>query len=637
MKMDLIKRTVFTLLFANFLIFSANAQTNSKKSVTPPAKPAPTVTLAVDATEAPRKIFHAKLTIPASPGTLTVYYPKWMPGEHGPTGPVQDLAGLKFTSNGQTLTWRRDLEDGWTFHVEVPAGVTSVEASLDFISPAGGEAMYTSGASATDKLTVLAWNTVLLYPAGWTSDEVQFEASLKLPDGWKFATPLPVTSQSGSEVKFQRVSLTTLVDSPVSSGQFLRVVELAPNPPEELDIVADSPAALNVPIEVFNPYRDLVNQAQKLFGAQHFRDYHFLYTLSDHVAHFGLEHHEANDSRLGERYLVDPDLRILGAGLLPHEYVHSWNGKYRRPAGLATPDYQKPMHDDLLWVYEGLTSYLGDVLSGRSGLRTPEEYRNNLARIAAGLDHRPGRSWRNLQDTADGVPSMQGAPHQWESWRRALDYYDEDVLNWLWVDTIIRQQTQGVKSIDDFCHVFQGPPNSPPQVKPYTFDEIVNTLNQVAPYNWRGFWIERLTNHGPGAPLTGIENSGWKLVYDEKRTPLIENWEEERKEIDARFSIGLDVEWSGLVVDTIEGMPAAKAGIGPGMKLIAVNGKRMTKHTFHDALQATKTSHSPLELLVENTDYYTTYKLDYHQGEKYPHLLRDESKPDVLSDIIKAK
>jgi predicted metalloprotease with PDZ domain len=404
-----------------------------------------------------------------------------------------------------------------------------------------------------------------------------------------------------------------------------------------LDIVADSPAALNVPIEVFNPYRELVNQAQKLFGAQHFRDYHFLYTLSDHVAHFGLEHHEANDSRLGERYLVDPDLRILGAGLLPHEYVHSWNGKYRRPAGLATPDYQKPMHDDLLWVYEGLTSYLGDVLSGRSGLRTPEEYRNNLARIAAGLDHRPGRSWRNLQDTADGVPSMQGAPHQWESWRRALDYYDEDVLNWLWVDTIIRQQTQGVKSIDDFCHVFQGPPNSPPQVKPYTFDEIVNTLNQVAPYNWRGFWIERLTNHGPGAPLTGIENSGWKLVYDEKRTPLIENWEEERKEIDARFSIGLDVEWSGLVVDTIEGMPAAKAGIGPGMKVIAVNGKRMTKHTFHDALQATKTSQSPLELLVENTDYYTTYKLDYHEGEKYPHLLRDESKPDVLSDIIKAK
>ncbi|HEY6185247.1 MAG TPA: PDZ domain-containing protein, partial [Terriglobales bacterium] len=614
------KHVVFSLLVLNLLTFSANAQKSSKKPSAPQAKPAPTVTLSVDASDAPRKIFHAKESIPASSGTLTVYYPKWLPGEHGPTGPVEDLAGLKFTGNGQTLTWRRDLEDGWTFHVEVPAGVTSVEASFDFVSPVAGETMYTAAASATDKLTILAWNTVLLYPAGWTSDEIQFEASLKIPDGWKFATPLPVTSQSGSEIKFQRVSLTTLVDSPVSSGEYMRVVELAPNPPEELDIAADSPAALNVPLEVFNPYKELVNQAQKLFGAQHFRDYHFLYSLSDHVAHFGLEHHESNDSRLGERYLVDPDLRMLGAGLLPHEYVHSWNGKYRRPAGLATPDYQKPMKDDLLWVYEGLTSYLGDVLSGRSGLRTPEESRNDLARMAADLDHTPGRTWRNLQDTADGVPSMQGAPHQWKSWRRGLDYYDEDVLNWLWVDTIIRQQTQGAKSIDDFCHAFHGAPNSPPQVKTYTFDDIVSTLNQVVAYDWRGFWTERLTNHGPGAPLTGIENSGWKLVYDEKRSPLIENWEEERKEINAHFSIGLDILWDGEIVDTIEGMPAAKAGIGPGMKVVAVNGKKMSKHTFHDAVQATKTSNSPLELLVENTDYYTTYKLDYHEGEKYPHL-----------------
>ena len=637
MKMNLMKHVVFSLLVLNLLTFSANAQKSSKKPSAPQAKPAPTVTLSVDASDAPRKIFHAKESIPASSGTLTVYYPKWLPGEHGPTGPVEDLAGLKFTGNGQTLTWRRDLEDGWTFHVEVPAGVTSVEASFDFVSPVAGETMYTAAASATDKLTILAWNTVLLYPAGWTSDEIQFEASLKIPDGWKFATPLPVTSQSGSEIKFQRVSLTTLVDSPVSSGEYMRVVELAPNPPEELDIAADSPAALNVPLEVFNPYKELVNQAQKLFGAQHFRDYHFLYSLSDHVAHFGLEHHESNDSRLGERYLVDPDLRMLGAGLLPHEYVHSWNGKYRRPAGLATPDYQKPMKDDLLWVYEGLTSYLGDVLSGRSGLRTPEESRNDLARMAADLDHTPGRTWRNLQDTADGVPSMQGAPHQWKSWRRGLDYYDEDVLNWLWVDTIIRQQTQGAKSIDDFCHAFHGAPNSPPQVKTYAFDDIVSTLNQVVAYDWRGFWTERLTNHGPGAPLTGIENSGWKLVYDEKRSPLIENWEEERKEINAHFSIGLDILWDGEIVDTIEGMPAAKAGIGPGMKVVAVNGKKMSKYTFHDAVQATKTSSSPLELLVENTDYYTTYKLDYHDGEKYPHLVRNESKPDILSDILKAK
>jgi predicted metalloprotease with PDZ domain len=626
------------LVGLSFAILAYPILSPAAQKAKPASKPAPpTVLVSVDATDAPRKIFHAKLTIPASPGTLTVYYPKWIPGEHGPTGPIQDLTGLKFTANGQTLTWRRDLLDGWTFHIEVPSGVASVEASLDFASPAGAEGVYTAGASATDKLTILAWNTVVLYPQGWTSDELQFEASLKIPDGWKFATALPVASASGSEIKFKPASFTTLVDSPLSTGEFMRVFALAPNPPQELDIMADSAAALNVPTDVLNPYRELANQAQKLFGTRHFRDYHFLYTLSDHVAHFGLEHHESNDSRLGERYLVDPDLRLLGAGLLPHEYVHSWNGKFRRPADLATPDYQKPMQDDLLWVYEGLTSYLGDMLSGRSGIRTPEQYRDNLARIAADLDHRSGRTWRNLQDTADGVPSMQDAPHAWQSWRRPLDYYEEDVLNWLWVDTIIRQQTQGAKSLDDFCQIFHGGPNNGPELKTYTLDDVVNTLNQVAPFDWRGFWTERLTNHGPGAPLSGLENSGWKLVYDDKPSPLSYEWEEEHKEIDARFSIGLWLSWDGMIVDTVEGMPAANAGIGPGMKIVAVNGRKMTKHVFHDALQATKTSPEPLELIVENTDYFKVYKLDYHGGEKYPHLVRDNSKPDVLSEIIKAK
>ena len=401
-----------------------------------------------------------------------------------------------------------------------------------------------------------------------------------------------------------------------------------------MDIAADSAAALDVPDNLFGLYVNLTEQAQKLFGAQHFRDYHFLYSLSDHVAHFGLEHNESNDSRLGERYLVDPKLRTLAAGLLPHEYVHSWNGKYRRPADLATPDYQQPMQDDLLWVYEGLTSYLGDVLSARSGLRNPETYRDNLALIAASLDHRPGRIWRNLQDTADGVPSMQGAPPQWESWRRGLDYYDEDVLNWLWVDTIIRQQTHGQKSMDDFCHLFHGGPSGSPDVKPYTFDDVVNALNQIAPYDWRGFWRERLTNHGPGAPLTGIENSGWKLVYDGTQSELAHMREDVSKSINAEYSIGLDLDEKGQIIDTVEGMVAAQAGIGPGMKIIAVNGRRFTLDVFHDALRATSRDSGPLELLIQNTDYFISYKLDYHGGEKYPHLVRDESKPDMLTDII---
>ena len=607
--------------------------------------PAPHVSIFVDATETPRKIFHARMTIPAKPGSLTLYYPKWIPGEHGPTGPIEDLAGLKFTANGQPLSWRRDLLDGWTFHVEVPAGVSSVEASLDFISPAGPGGIYTGGATATDRMAVINWNAMLLYPEGWTSDELTYEATLKLPTGWKFGTSLPVSAEAGDQMNGQRqitfkpVSLTMLVDGPVIIGQYLKVVALNPGqtPPVEMDIAADSAAALEPPADVWEHFKNLVTQAGLLFGAQHYRDYHFLYSLSDHVAHFGLEHHESNDSRLGERALVDSTPRLLGAGLLSHEYVHSWNGKFRRPADLATPDYEKPMQTDLLWVYEGLTTYLGEILTGRDGERTPEQFRDALAYIAAELDHRSGRAWRNLQDTADSVPSMQGAPRQWESWRRSLDYYDEDELTWLWADTIIRQQTHGQKSLDDFCRSFHGAPSGPPQVKTYTFEDVLNTLNQVAPYDWRSFWTERLRSHGPGAPLGGIEGSGWKLVYDDVRSELVRAREGDRGSVNAAYSIGLWLKGDGSVTDTIEGMLAAQAGIGPGMKVIGVNGRKFSPEILRDALREGKSSSAPLELLVENTDYYKTFKLDYHGGEKYPHLVRDESKPDLLSDIIKPR
>jgi predicted metalloprotease with PDZ domain len=597
----------------------------------------PNVTISVDATTAPRKIFHATLRIPAGAGDLTLYYPKWIPGEHAPDGPVDDLAGLKFSAGGQTLKWRRDLLDGFTIHVEVPAGVTDVDAELDFLSPATFETGFSAGSSATDKMAVISWNQVLLYPKGWKSDDINYTASLKLPQGWKFGTPLPVSSQSGDQIHFATVSLTTLVDSPVITGEFLKVVPLAQDPLTEMDIAADSAAALDAPQEVWDHYKSLVEQANKLFGAHHYRDYHFLLSLSDHVAHFGLEHHESDDSRIGERGLVDEGPRKLAAGLLPHEYVHSWNGKYRRPADLATPDYQVPMQDDLLWVYEGLTNYLGVVLTGRSGLRTPEQGRDDLARTVAALDHTPGRQWRNLQDTADAAPQLYFSPEAWHSWRRGVDFYEEDTLNWLWADVIIRQQSKGKKTLDDFCKLFHGAPSTPPVVKPYTFDDVVNTLNQVAAYDWRGFWTERLTNHGPGAPLAGIEGSGWKVVYDETPSEMESSGETLYHFIDAAYSIGLYLRDDGGITDTIEGMPAAKAGIGPGMKLVAVNGRKFSVEVLHDALKAGKNSSEPLALLVENTDYYKTYLLDYHGGERYPHLVRDESKPDLLSDILKAK
>ena len=613
--------------------------------------PAPHISIALDASDAPRKIFHAQLTIPAAPGTLTLYYPKWIPGEHAPSGPVIDLGGLQFTGNGQILKWRRALDDNWAIHVEVPGGVQEVHASLDFLSPASAEtALFSAGASATDKLAVISWNQVLLYPKGWTADQLTYSASVRLPSQWKFGTALPVSSQLGDEIQFSPVSLYTLVDSPIITGEYLKVVPLnqGQNPPVEMDIAADSATALDAPPEVWEYYRNLVKQVGLLFGATHYRGYHFLFSLSDHVAHFGLEHHESNDSRTEERTLIDSELRIEHASLLPHEYVHSWNGKFRRPADLTTSDYQQPMQDDLLWVYEGLTEYLGEILPARSGLWTPEQFREELARIAAQLDHRPGRSWRNLQDTADAAAQLYYSTKDWESWRRDTDFYDEDELNWLWVDTIIRTQTKGRKSIDDFCRIFHGPPSTPPVVKTYTFDDVVSALNQVVPYDWRGFWTERLTNHGPSAPLGGIEGSGWKLVYDENRSEMMRAREDDRGEINASFSVGLILDsscrvshdntcnYDGEIIDTIEGMDAARAGIGPGMKVIAVNGRRFTPQGFREALAASKNSSQPLQLLVENTDYFRTFNLDYHGGEKYPHLVREESKPDMLSDIIRA-
>jgi len=626
-------RSSYWSVVACALALSTLAAAESKAA----AKTAPTVTVALDATEAPRKILHAKLTIPAQEGSLTLYYPKWIPGEHEPSGPIANLTGLHFQAHGKELAWRRDLLDAWTFHVDVPAGASSVDATLDYLFPAVLEAGFSSGSSATEKMAVISWNQVLLYPAGWTSDELKFQASLRMPAGWKFASPLPVASQSGAEVHFVETSLTTLVDSPALTGQYMRMEPTGENPHHELDLAADSAAALDGPPDFFEHQRNLATQAQKLFGAHHYPSYHFLYSLSDHVAHFGLEHHASDDSRVDERGIVDPLKRKLFAGLLPHEFVHSWNGKYRRPADLATPDYQKPMQTDLLWVYEGLTSYLGDLLSARSAIRTPEEARDNLAAIAADLEYRPGRSWRNLQDTADAVPAMEDFTPTWQSWRRGLDYYDEDVLNWLWVDVLLRQQTGGMKSMDDFCHAFHGGPSGTAEVKTYTFEDIVSTLNSIAPYDWRKFWTERLTNHGPGAPLTGLENSGWRLIFNDIPSDLTRATEEDREIIDSRFSLGLYLRVDGGILDTIEGLPAAKAGIGPGMKLLAVNGRKFSKNVYRDTLKAATSGGEPIELLVENTDFFRTFKIDYHGGERFPHLERDASQQDVLSAIYAAK
>ena len=591
-------------------------------------------TLEVDATDATRNLLHARETIAVSPGPLTLFYPKWIPGEHGPTGPVVDLAGLKISANGAALSWRRDLEEMFALHLDIPAGVSRLDLSFDFILPPDPNG-FSAGSSTSAQLAVISWNQVVLYPLSVKPDDFIVTPSLRLPAGWKYATALETVGQDGAAIRFAPVPLTRLIDSPVQAGAHFRRIALTPDrtPQVFLNLSAESEAALAISAETTMAYRRLVPEATALWGATHYDHYDFLFTLSDNVAHFGLEHHESSDDRNDERTLIDDDLRRSDADLLPHEYVHSWNGKYRRPASLATGNYSDPMHDDMLWVYEGLTEYYGEVLASRSGLRTKEEFLEDLAGIAAGLDNRPGRTWRPLQDTADEAPLLYYTRSDYDALRRSVDFYDEGVLLWLEADVTIRRLSHGAKSLDDFCRSFYGPPSGSPRVVPYTFPDVVAALTAVAPHDWKGFFEQRLQSLSPRAPLGGIEQGGWKLVYKDTATSMTRSHEAARKSTSAYYSLGFTVGEDGSLADVVPGSPGAQAGLSPGMKLIAVNGRKYSAEILHAALKEGAGGSAPLALLAENRDTFATFTLNYHGGERYPWLERVAGAPDLLTAI----
>lgn len=599
------------------------------------AQAGPAISLSVDATEAPLKILRVQLEMPVSPGPLTLYYPKWIPGTHEPVGPIANVTGLKFMANGTTVPWRRDLLDIFTFHVDVPQGSRRLDVSFDFVESSGPGTASAAGGTATAKLLDLNWYQVVLYPAGTPAAQLMVQARLRLPRGWKFGTALPVASQSGDEVSFPPVALDRLADSPLIAGEYYRVVDLTP-PGEpihhEIDLVADSDAAVAMSPEVQRGLTNLVLESGKLFGARHYRAYRFLLTLSEHTAHFGLEHHESSDNRLPERQLLSPDAAREVGGLLAHEFAHSWSGKFRRPKDLTTPDFQTPMQTDLLWVYEGNTSYLGDVLAARSGLWTLEVYHQCLSGYAANLGPgRPGRTWRPLLDTAVAVPGMFGRGG-WGNWRRGGDYYEEAELVWLEVANIIHTESHGQKTFEDFFHSFYGGTNNGPEVKPYTFDELVASLHQVVSYDWARFLNERLMSTSAVAPTGGLEAGGWKVAFTAE-PPLPSRGV--RGVTAATYSIGLDVGPDGSVADSFYGGAAFRAGVTAGMKVVGVNGHVYTPEILSDAIKASKNTTKPIELLVLDSDYYKICAVDYHDGEKYPHLVRDETKPNYLDEILR--
>jgi predicted metalloprotease with PDZ domain len=630
-----LNRTTFILCLALLPLTPAQAGYD-------PSRP---VEISLDAREAPKRLLHTHLKIPVTPGPLTLLYPQWIPGEHGPTGPINELAALELKVHGQTIAWHRDKVDMYTFHCEIPAAATMLDASFDSlgVTPNGGQF---GPVSSTPHLAILNWWTVLLYPANHPSDSLTYRARCKLPEAWKFGTALPVesTSENTTNITFKPTSLTTLVDSPIIAGRHFQSLDLAPGGPikHKLELAADSPQSLEMPPRMLEGYRRLVAETGLLFHSRHYREYHFLLALSDPMNHFGLEHHESSENRLPERSFLDTDLIKTTASLLPHEMVHSWNGKYRRPTGLTTPDYQRPMQGELLWIYEGLTTYLGRILPARAGLWTPEDFRSHLAVVAADAQLQSGRHWRSLTDSSLSAPQLYRAGDSWSFRRRSTDasFYDEGELLWLEVDSLIREQTSGNRSLNDFCSAFHGGPEAHPAVRLYILADIITALDKVAPRDWSKFFADRVDAPTKHAPLAGLEKSGWRLIFTDEPTAMASaiektgKWGFNSPTINLTYNLGLKLKEDGTVLDVVPNLPADRAGISPSVKLIAINGRRFSPTAVQDALKASRNSTTPIELIIKDGDFFKTVTINDHTGPRYPRLERDPTRPDLLTKIL---
>jgi len=603
----------------------------------PQDKPFPgEITLAVDATDLDRHVFRMHETIPVPPGgPLTLILPKWLPGNHGPTEPVPDFAGLVVRAGGKTLAWTRDTVDMAAFHIDVPAGTPSVEAEFQFLSAVDS---HDGRVVMTPNMVEVEWRPEILFPAGYFQRDIPVRASVALPAGWQYGTALDTAHATGGHVEFKPVPLETLLDSPLLAGRYFSRIDLDPGAqvPVHLDITADAPEDLVIKPADLAAHRALVQQAYLNYASHHYDHYDFLLSLSDDMGGIGLEHQRSSEDGVGRDYFTDLDKSAAERDLLPHEYTHSWNGKFRRPADLWSPDeHVVPERDSLLWVYEGQTEYWGQVLAARSGLQTAQQARDLLAIEAAALDAAtPGRTWRNLQDTTNDPIISWHKPSAWRGWSRFGDYYPEGTLLWLDADTLIREKTNNAKSLTDFARAFFGVDNGAWGTETYSFDDLVAALNAVYPYDWAGFLRARLDGHGPGAPLDGLTRGGWKLVYTGEASAL-EKAAGGRRGEDFTYSLGLTLGGEGAIREVRWGGPAYAAGLASGVKLVAVNGLALDgPGTLKDALRAAAHDTAPITLLVRDGNHYRDIKIDYHGGLRYPHLERMAGTPDRLADIL---
>jgi predicted metalloprotease with PDZ domain len=599
------------------------------------------LTVRVDAREVTRKHVHTDLSLAARPGPLTLVFPAWIPGEHGPPGPIDTLVGMVIRANGQVLTWHRDPLDMNAISFEVPAGASRVDIALESGLPVD-DGSFTAGPTSSAQLAVISWNQFVLLPKGVDADTISTEAAVLAPAGWHLACALALHPQADGSTQLEGASLARLIDSPLQMGRYVKLVELRGSVPlpqlqHAISIAADSEAALVVPDDFGKGYDRLVAQAGLLFGSRMYRHYTWLLSLSDHVAHFGLEHHESSDDRVDENSLSEPAYRERVAELLAHEYVHSWNGKYRRPAGLLSPDYDKEMDGSLLWVYEGMTQFWGEVLPVRSGLVPAQNYREVLAAKAGDFDIQVGNRWRPLADTAVAAQILYDAPGAWSNSRRGADFYEASEFLWLNVDAELRARSGGKASIDDFVKRFYAGTSGQPALKPYVEEDVYAALSATVPADWRAIIRAHLDSTGPQALLEGLRSTGWQLTYTAEKNTYLEVRQKRNKTTARDWSIGFTVDKNDTIVDAVEDRAAARAGVGPGMKLLAVNGRKYKVEVLDAAIAEAQVSHKPIELIVQSDDFLRTVSVPYYDGPRWPHLIPLSGRPDVMSQVLKPR
>ncbi len=571
--------------------------------------------------------------------TVDLVYPKWIPGNHAPTGPIADLVNLRFTANGKTIAWTRDPVDMYRFHIPVPAGTNVLVANFSLVGAYAAGNDFAIGNTSTPVQGDVNWDQVVLYPADTAADNVTVSASIKLPDHWSYATALPHPSQQGGTIHFDPVTLTTLIDSPLMCGSIMREFDIAPKGVSQrhlLDLFEKSPEGLNVPPERIAALRNLVAETGAMFRSRHYASYHFLVEAQGETSD-GLEHHQSSDEQVPELGMVSSSFSAEAGNLLAHEMIHSWNGKFRRPAGLATADYQQPMIGDMLWVYEGLTSYWAEILATRAGLETSTQMKDRMAVYQAEMDHRTGRDWRNLQDVSKSAQILYTAGQPWTILRRATDFYREGPLLWLQVDCILREKSKGAQSLDTFAAEFFGPPDGVVAVKPYTYQELVAALNHTVSYDWNSLLQGNLLATRPTPVSPGLEAAGWAVTYSDEPNQAAVDAESVSQQADLSASIGLIIDQDGTIVDAVPDSAAGQAGLVPGLKLMGVNKRVYSADLLRQSIVSAETTSQPIDLLTLSDGYYVDYSVDYHQGLRSPHLSRIAGKSDLLTTILQPR